>query len=312
MVFQAYKIHGLRCLRKVFVVYAILIGLLFSTPSMALDAPSNIRLEDGRLVWDPVSGANEYHVYYFNGPVPSESIVGNFLINTGGTSWPLAAANAPFGYYTVVSVQTFGGPEPVEYSAVTDGGIAPYLSNSQSSNTSPKLIGSGQLQSYYPGDDGDKNAGLNATGDRYILNNDGTFIDTLTNLIWIADGNCIPLADWVASIDYANNLSGDGTSGCTNLSDGSNVGDWRLPNIVELLSLYDYSVALGFSGVPLANLSGPLAASDFWSATSFGSAATPNDVGLAWEVKFISDPDTGSRIDQKSNSGRAWAVRDQK
>jgi len=289
---------------------SVFIGTFLSTPAFALDPPSNIRIEDGNLLWDPVADVSEYFVYYFDGPSPSPTVLGNFLINTGATSWPLEAVSAPFGYYTVVSIRTNGEPAPVEFSAVTDGEIVPFLDTEPSTAPASVLLNSGQQQSFFPGDDGDSQTGVQVTAERYVLNGDGTFTDTLTGLVWIADSACIPLLDWTGSINYASGLSADGSSSCTSLQDGSVSGDWRLANIVELLSLFDYSSNAGFGDAPLTSI-GAVIGDDFWSSTSFESAPLPNDIGLAWEVKFLSDPDVGSHIDQKLNLGRAWALRNQ-
>jgi len=293
-----------------YLVTALLLGTFVSTHTLALDPPSNIRIEDGDLLWDPVPDVNEYLIYYFNGPIPSPSVLGNFLVNTGGTRWPLDTFDAPFGYYTVVSIQTNGGPAPVEFSAVTDGDIVPFLDTGSATTSIPPvtLPGSGQQQSFFPGDDGDLQAGVQTTTERYVLNGDGTFTDTLTNLVWVADSACIPLLDWTGSLEHATGLSADGSSTCTSLQDGSLLGDWRLANIVELLSLFNYSLNAAIGDVPLTNL-GSVITDDFWSSTSFESAPTPNDIGLAWQLKFLSDPDVGSHVDQKFNLGRAWAVR---
>ena len=300
---------SLRCHKLRYLLIVLLLCLLPVSKLAALEPPANIRLIDGVLHWDAVTGANEYHIYYFDAPVPSSSVLGNYLNLTGATRWPLNSVGAPYGYYTVVAVQTFGQPVPVEFSGVTDGEIVPYFSTTIPVESFSTLLVSGQDQSYLFGDDGDQQAGVLSTSERYIINGDGTFTDTLTNLIWVADSACIPSVNWVGAINYANGLSA--TSGsCFSLSDDSSTGDWRLANIVELMSLYNYGLSGALADVPLTNLTGPFMGSDFWSSTSFDSAPTPNDIGLAWEVKYLSDMDAGSHVDQKSNSGRAWAVRD--
>ncbi len=105
----------------------IALNMMLSTKAFALDPPENIRIDGGRLSWDAVPDANEYHLYYFERPVPSASVVGNYVRLTGGTSWPLDIFNDPFGYYTVVAVRTDDQSMPLEFSAVTDGEIVAYL-----------------------------------------------------------------------------------------------------------------------------------------------------------------------------------------
>ncbi len=290
-------------------LFIVTLNVTVTSQAETLEPPSSIRLENGTLMWDQVPGATEYLIYYFDGPVPSSTVQGNYLQNTGGTSWPLQTFNAPFGYYTVVSTVVSNEGFPENFSAVTDGTIVPYLPTAQSSDTSAVLLSSGQTQSYFPGDDGATQAGVRTDSERYLVNGDGTFTDTLTQLVWIADSDCIPMVSWVDAINHANALTADGSGSCASLQDGSVVGDWRLANIVELLSHFDYSLIGAIGNVPLTRLS-PLITEDFWSSTSFESLPTPNDQGLAWEVKFLTGDDIGSHIDRKFNLGRAWAVRD--
>jgi len=97
------------------------------------------------------------------------------------------------------------------------------------------------------GQDGDKRAGADWPARRFTDNRDGTVSDNLTGLVWLKDANCTDTAggvargsgalDWPSALAWSNNLS-DGKCG---LSDNSAAGDWRLPNIVELRSLIDYS-----------------------------------------------------------------------
>ena len=116
-----------------FMFLSIALNMAFSSIALALDPPANIRLDGGRLSWDEVPSAGEYHLYYFDGPIPSDSVVGNYVRVTGGTSWPLDVFNEPFGYYTVVAVRTDEQSLPLEFSAVTDGGIVAYLDPTENS-----------------------------------------------------------------------------------------------------------------------------------------------------------------------------------
>ena len=71
---------------------------------------------------------------------------------------------------------------------------------------------------------------------RFTDNGDGTVTDNLTGLIWLKYANCFGETNWHDALDASNNL----TNGQCGLSDGSNLGDWRLPNEGELGSLIDY------------------------------------------------------------------------
>lgn len=114
-------------LPSLFIFFAIALNMVFSSIALALDPPANIRLDGGTLSWDEVPSAGEYHLYYFDGPVPSETVVGNYVRVTGGTSWSLDVFNEPFGYYTVVAVRTDERSMPLEFSAVTEGELVAYL-----------------------------------------------------------------------------------------------------------------------------------------------------------------------------------------
>ncbi len=98
-----------------------------------------------------------------------------------------------------------------------------------------------------PGQDGDKQVGAAWPSPRFTDNGDGTVTDGLTGLIWLKDANCTDAAggiersggllDWPSALAWCNKLA----NGKCGLSDNSVAGDWRLPNIVELRSLIDYS-----------------------------------------------------------------------
>ena len=97
------------------------------------------------------------------------------------------------------------------------------------------------------GQDGEKRAGAAWPSPRFTDNKDGTVTDRLTGRVWLTDANCADtvggidrsggLLDWTSALTWCNSLA----SGRCGLSDNSVAGDWRLPNIVELRSLIDYS-----------------------------------------------------------------------
>jgi hypothetical protein len=94
----------------------------------------------------------------------------------------------------------------------------------------------GQTTSTKTGDDGDLEKGVAWPTTRFTDNGDGTVTDNLTGLIWLKNANCFGLEQWSDALSACNSLA-DGT--CS-LTDSSSAGDWRLPNIKEILSLIDY------------------------------------------------------------------------
>ena len=163
-------------------------------------------------------------------------------------------------------------------------GIAGSLSASYSAGV-PKT---GQTTSYATGDDGDLEKGVAWPSPRFTDNSDGTVTDNLTGLIWLKDANCTDEVggidknvdsggqdpgelSWANALTWSNNLA---DSDC-GLSDGSSAGDWRLPNILELLSLKDWEhtqphlpVSHPFTGVQWAI---------YWSSTTRADGIT-----MAW------------------------------
>jgi len=119
----------------------------------------------------------------------------------------------------------------------------------------------GQTTSYATGDDGDLQKGVPWPNPRFTVNVDnngdgdcddagetcdGTVTDNLTGLVWLKNAHCSDMEDsWLEGLPYSNALY----DGCTNcfggttdcgLSDGSEAGDWRLPNVNELFSLINF------------------------------------------------------------------------
>jgi len=92
-------------------------------------------------------------------------------------------------------------------------------------------------------------------------NNDGTIIDNLTQLIWQKVPNTATQT-WENALIYAENLNLTGAS------------DWRLPNIKELQSLNDESVANPSTNTTFFPAIG---VHNYWSSTSL-----PNQTTKAW------------------------------
>jgi quinol monooxygenase YgiN len=146
------------------------------------------------------------------------------------------------------------------------------------------------------GQDGEIQAGVPWPAPRFIDNGNGTVTDNLTGLIWLKNANRFGEVTWEQALIIANNLA----SGHSGLTDGSQRGQWRLPNINELQSL-----------THLDNLSGPalpaghpftnVQAANYWSSTTVASAPP-----LGWYVALAVGPPV---FDLKINLMRMWPVR---
>ena len=163
----------------------------------------------------------------------------------------------------------------------------------------------GQTTSYYEGDDGGHEKGVEWPNPRFTDNENGTVTDNLTGLIWLKDANCFGNLTWEIAITDCNGL-GNGQCG---LTDGSSGGQWRLPSLFELESLRDmkyWEPALSnragtgqwTHGDPFTNL---LTLGSYWSSTTL---AYNSD--LAWHVTMYNGLVVN---DHKSNILYVWPVR---
>jgi len=154
----------------------------------------------------------------------------------------------------------------------------------------------GQTTSYATGDDGDHQRGVAMVAPRFSDNGDGTVTDNQTGLIWLEDANCFGSRRWNDALSDCNGLA-DGSCG---LTDGSNSGDWRLPNYKELFSLIDaenYIPALP-SGHPFTNVQ-PGA---YWSSTT--------NAGFSGEEAWVVTMGYGNVVGRnRANAYYIWPVR---
>ncbi len=173
------------------------------------------------------------------------------------------------------------------------------------------------------GQDGELRKGAKWPVPRFVDNGDGTVTDRLTGLIWLKDASCADLegttdkgrgnpaspssggATWATALSAAAALA---TETC-GLTDGSAAGDWRLPNVRELLSLIDY----GYSGPALSNAAGTAqwteggAFSGVQPAPYWSSSSDAESPVFAWYVSLNS----GVVLDVvKTNTYFVWPVKD--
>ena len=143
-------------------------------------------------------------------------------------------------------------------------------------------------------------------GPRFTDNGDGTVTDNHSKLIWLKQANCFAPEIWDQAKKKADELA-DGQCG---LTDGSIVGDWRLPNVKELQSLISYEYAYpalsNAAGTGRWNegdaFSGVQTADNYWSSTDASIAL------FVWLVNFAD----GSVVNgNKFDIYPVWPVRGQ-
>jgi quinol monooxygenase YgiN len=145
------------------------------------------------------------------------------------------------------------------------------------------------------GQDGEYRAGTAWPTPRFNDNYDGTVTDRLSGLVWLKDADYFGEVMWEDAVSKARQLA----HGKRDLKDGSNRGDWRLPNVRELFSLIDYGTGVPIipQGHPFVNVQPSI----YWTNTSL--IAAPN---LAWMMTLGIGPTV---FDLKINPNRMWPVR---
>lgn len=108
------------CRRAVILLLAVF-SFAYTGSAFAVDAPENIRLEDGVLRWDPVENAVNYNIYLLSGPVVNNSVSPRYAATVEN---PLEYSPIFDGFYTVVTVAT--GDNGLEFSNVADGGTVAF------------------------------------------------------------------------------------------------------------------------------------------------------------------------------------------
>jgi hypothetical protein len=71
-------------------------------------------------------------------------------------------------------------------------------------------------------------------GTRWCDQGNGTILDMSSGLVWVKDASCLGSINWDSAVVQTTNTIANGVCG---LTDGSSVGDWRLPLTQELRGL---------------------------------------------------------------------------
>jgi hypothetical protein len=180
------------------------------------------------------------------------------------------------------------------------GGVSRPVAGTREVKPKAPVPETGQTTSYAEGDDGDLRAGVAWPTPRFTDRGDGTVRDHLTGLIWLQDASCVGDVPWAQALTAAHTL-GHGQCG---LTDGSQAGEWRVPNIKELYSLFD----LAFFEPAVSNAAGtaPWTEGDAFSRVQpvfsyWSSTTVAQDTLHAWYIypataSILSTPKSGSRL----------------
>ncbi|MEM7136978.1 MAG: DUF1566 domain-containing protein [Myxococcota bacterium] len=145
------------------------------------------------------------------------------------------------------------------------------------------------------GQDGDIQAGVPHPSPRFTDRDDGSVRDNLTGLVWLKRASCLGKVNWSEALSRSNALA-EGHGDCA-LSDGSVAGDWRLPNVRELMSLI--SVSKGYpalaEGHPFVDVKNEM----HWTSTS-----RPDGSPKAW----TGSPFASGRFSSGNKSDDDWWV----
>lgn len=156
----------------------------------------------------------------------------------------------------------------------------------------------GQTNSYAAGDDGALQKGVAWPSTRFTDNGNGTVTDNLTGLIWLKRVTAFWKLAWTNALSSCATLN----SGEQGLTDGSQEGDWRLPNVMELRSLIKagaYAPALQSSPFTDIQYSDT---SHYWSSTTY-AGGTANAYRVTLSVGQVA-------TSAKTATWFAWPVRD--
>ena len=153
------------------------------------------------------------------------------------------------------------------------------------------------------GEDGELQSGVDWPTPRFTDNTDGTVTDNLTGLMWLQDAGCPTTAPmlWQPALDWVDSLNTTSIA-CTNYIPMTYT-DWRLPNILELISLVDFgqsSPALPL-GHPFLNVT---------NGFYYSSTTSVVDPTAAWAINLdAGDPSDGAPNGKTTFLDHVWPVR---
>lgn len=151
-------------------------------------------------------------------------VLASVVVHAQNTSIVLNDGGIKFPDGTVQSTAAGGPPAPVNRTGQTQCW--------DSAGTEIVCAGTGQ--------DGDLRRGVAWPDPRFMDYGDGTVTDNLTGLIWLKDAGCFGHdVTWTDSFSEIAAFNSGIDRGCPEYSAGA-YDDWRLPTILELISLVDW------------------------------------------------------------------------
>jgi hypothetical protein len=215
-----------------------------------------------------------------------------------GTNTATFTPSADLDYITTYTATITTGAEDLAGNALGADYVWNFTTGAEGGDegSAVQLPETGQTTSYATGDDGDLQRGVSWPTPRFTDNGDGTVTDELTGLMWLKDADCFGVRTWTQALSDANNLA----SGSCGLSDGSDAGDWYLPNVNELespVNAEESNSATWLNGQGFTDVQ----AINYWSATTYA-----DDTGGAWNVDMW---DGRAFANNKSGSLYVWPVR---
>lgn len=158
------------------------------------------------------------------------------------------------------------------------------------------------------GQDGETRTGKPQPSPRFVDQGNGTVLDRMTGLQWLKNAGCTIFFEgdeggssrtWFGALDAARQLA----SGYCGLSDNSSAGDWRLPNLVEYLSLNSYINEFRFDFEIFENLN-----NFYWTSTPMITTMGSSSMAFWYGVRM---GDFGMDTFNPGNITCTWAVKGQ-
>lgn len=153
------------------------------------------------------------------------------------------------------------------------------------------------------GQDGDLQKGIASPIPRFTDNNNGTVTDNLTRLVWMKNAHRWDPMHWDVGVNACRQLADDGSS----LTDGSQAGDWRMPNLREAMSLLDFGN--NNPALPVDHLFDNIWDGNYWTSTAHPPSSYVYFLAYTRTISSESNGYIGVR-GRVGDYNLVWCVRD--